>query len=59
LTPEIKPDPPGTVRLTSGGAFHIPHGLAGEVIGWEPQVHMREGIQRLLGWREARQVAAD
>lgn len=55
LQPEIKPDPPGTVRLTSGGAFHIPHDLAGEVIGWQPQVKMREGVRRLLAWREAQE----
>jgi UDP-glucose 4-epimerase len=55
LKPEIKPDAPGTVRLTSGGAFHIPHELAGELIGWQPQVKMKEGIQRLLAWREAQE----
>jgi UDP-glucose 4-epimerase len=53
LQPEIKPDPPGTVRLTSGGAFHIPHDKAGELIGWTPQIGMKEGIARLLKWREA------
>jgi UDP-glucose 4-epimerase len=53
LQPEIRPDPPGTVRLTSGGAFHIPHDKAGELIGWRPEVHMKEGIARLLAWREA------
>jgi UDP-glucose 4-epimerase len=53
LQPEIKPDPPGTVRLTSGGAFHIPHDRAGELIGWKPEVGMKEGIARLLAWREA------
>ena len=57
LTPETKPDPPGTVRLTSGGAFHIPHDLAGEVIGWKPEVRMKEGITRLLAWREAQAAA--
>jgi UDP-glucose 4-epimerase len=55
LKPEVKPDPPGTVRLTSGGAFHIPHELAGELIGWQPQVKMKEGIKRLLAWREAQE----
>jgi UDP-glucose 4-epimerase len=55
LKPEIKPDPPGTVRLTSGGAFHIPHDLAGELIGWQPKVKMKEGITRLLAWREAQE----
>ena len=53
LQPEIKPDPPGTVRLTSGGAFHIPHDLAGKLIGWQPKIGMKEGIARLLAWREA------
>lgn len=58
LEPEIKPDPPGTVRLTSGGAFHIPHDLAGEVIGWKPQISMKEGIRRLLAWREEQEARA-
>ena len=53
LQPEIRPDPPGTVRLTSGGAFHIPHDLAGKLIGWQPTIGMKEGIARLLAWREA------
>jgi UDP-glucose 4-epimerase len=52
LVPQTRPDAPGTVRLTSGGAFQIPHDLAGEKIGWQPQVPMREGIRRLLAWRE-------
>jgi UDP-glucose 4-epimerase len=56
LQPEIRPDPPGTVRLTSGGAFHIPHDKAGELIGWRPEVHMKEGIARLLAWREAQEA---
>ena len=53
LQPEIRPDAPGTVRLTSGGAFHVAHELAATVIGWQPVVPMREGIARLLAWREA------
>lgn len=53
LEPQVRPDPPGTVRLTSGGAFHIPHDLAGRVIGWQPEVGMKEGVRRLLAWREA------
>lgn len=56
LQPEVRPDPPGTVRLTSGGAFHIPHDKAGELIGWRPEVHMKEGIARLLAWREAQEA---
>lgn len=53
LKPLIKPDPPGTVRLTSGGAFHIPHDKAFSAIGWKPEVGMKEGISRLLAWRES------
>ena len=53
LQPEVKPDPPGTVRLTSGGAFHIPNDMAGQLIGWQPKIGMKEGIARLLAWREA------
>ncbi len=52
LKPEIKPDPPGTVRLTSGGAFYIPHDKAKEAIGWQPEVSIKDGIKRLLDWRE-------
>jgi len=52
LKPEIKPDPPGTVRLTSGGAFYIPHDKAKAAIGWEPEVNMQDGIKRLLDWRK-------
>jgi len=58
LKPETRPDPPGTVRLTSGGAFHIPHQLAGELIDWQPQIGMKEGIRRLLAWREAQESVA-
>ncbi len=58
LQPQVRPDPPGTVRLTSGGAFHIPHDLAGQLIGWQPKVAMREGVQRLLAWRAAQLDAA-
>ncbi|SHI13927.1 NAD-dependent epimerase/dehydratase family protein [Pollutimonas bauzanensis] len=56
LQPEVKPDPPDTVRLTSGGAFHIPHELAGREIGWQPEVRMKEGVERLLAWREAQEA---
>lgn len=55
LVPESRPDAPGTVRLTSGGAFHIPNDKAREVLGWEPKVDMEEGIARLLAWREAQE----
>lgn len=52
LTAEhIEPDP-NKVRLTSGGPWRIDHSRAKEVIGWAPQVDMREGIKRLLEWRQ-------
>jgi UDP-glucose 4-epimerase len=53
LRPEhVEPDP-GKVRLTSGGAWRIDHAAAERAIGWRPQVDMREGIERLIAWREA------
>ncbi len=56
LAPEhIEPDP-AKVRLTSGGAWRIDHTLAERTIGWKPQVEMREGIRRLIEWREASRV---
>jgi UDP-glucose 4-epimerase len=55
LTPELKPDPPGKVRLTSGGAFHIPHDKALQAIDWKPEISMRQGVERLLRWRETSQ----
>lgn len=52
LTAEhIEPDP-NKVRLTSGGPWRVDHSRAKEVIGWAPQVDMREGIKRLLEWRQ-------
>jgi UDP-glucose 4-epimerase len=53
LRPEhIEPEP-GKVRLTSGGAWRLDHTLAERALGWRPQVDMREGIRRLIAWREA------
>lgn len=52
LAPTTAPDAPGTVRLTAGGPFHIPHDKAGEAIGWSPRVSMAEGVRRLLTWRD-------
>jgi UDP-glucose 4-epimerase len=48
----IEPDP-SKVRLTSGGAWRIDHTAAAHAIGWRPQVDMREGVRRLIAWREA------
>ena len=53
LVPEHIEPAPGKVRLTSGGAWRLDHARAAEVIGWSPEVDMREGIRRLLAWREA------
>jgi UDP-glucose 4-epimerase len=53
LEPEhVEPDPT-KVRLTSGGDWSVDHRLAERVIGWRPIVDMREGIERLIAWREA------
>ena len=43
----------GKVRLTSGGAFRIAHEEAFRVIGWKPEVGMREGLTRLIAWLDA------
>lgn len=53
LEAERKEPDPRKVRLTSGGAFKIDHTAAKSAIGWEPEVGMREGLQRLLAWRDA------
>ncbi len=53
LAPEHVEPEAGKVRLTSGGAWRLDHALAERVIGWRPQVDMREGIKRLIAWREA------
>jgi UDP-glucose 4-epimerase len=39
--------------LTSGGDWSLEHGLAQGVLGWQPQIDMREGVRRLIAWREA------
>jgi UDP-glucose 4-epimerase len=52
LTPEHVEPEAGKVRLTSGGAFRIDHAAAEKAIGWKPEIDMREGIGRLLEWRE-------
>ena len=52
LEPELVAPDPGKVRLTSGGAFRIDHAAARDAIGWQPEVDMREGLARLLAWRD-------
>jgi UDP-glucose 4-epimerase len=53
LAPEHVEPEAGKVSLTSGGAWKMDHSLAERTLGWRPQVDMREGIKRLLAWREA------
>ena len=53
LAPEHVEPEPGKVRLTSGGAWALDHTAAERIIGWRPQVEMREGIKRLIAWRQA------
>lgn len=57
LEPELVEPDPGKVRLTSGGAFVIDHSAAKAAIGWEPEIDMREGLTRLLAWRDAQAAA--
>ena len=52
LAPEHIAPEPGKVQLSSGGAWKMDHALAEKVLGWKPQVDMREGIRRLLAWRQ-------
>ncbi len=53
----VEPDP-GKVRLTSGGAFMIDHTAASTAIGWQPEIGMREGLKRLLAWRDGQASGA-
>lgn len=53
LEPEHVEPEAGKVRLTSGGAWRLDHAAAERTLGWRPQVDMREGIRRLIAWREA------
>ena len=53
MQPQYVEPEAGKVRLTSGGAWRIDHALAEKTIGWRPQVDMREGIRRLIVWRDA------
>jgi UDP-glucose 4-epimerase len=53
LEPEhVDPDP-GAVRLTSGGDWSLQHDLARRLLAWEPEIDMREGIRRLIAWRDS------
>jgi UDP-glucose 4-epimerase len=52
LEPEMVAPDAGKVRLTAGGAFRIDHTAAKTAIGWQPEIDMREGLRRLLAWRD-------
>lgn len=52
LTPEFVSPDPGKVRLTSGGAWVMPHAKATQLLGWTPRIGMAEGIARLIAWRD-------
>jgi UDP-glucose 4-epimerase len=58
LQPEHVEPEAGKVQLSAGGAWRMDHAQAERVIGWRPQVDMREGIRRLLAWREAEEGKA-
>jgi UDP-glucose 4-epimerase len=53
LEPEHVEPAPGMVRLTSGGDWSLEHGLAEGLLGWRPEIDMREGIRRLIAWRDS------
>ena len=53
LAPEHVEPEAGKVQLSAGGAWKMDHALAERTIGWKPQIDMREGIRRLLAWRDA------
>lgn len=44
--------------LAVGGAFSIDHRKALDVIGWAPEVDMREGLTRLVAWRRQANAVA-
>jgi UDP-glucose 4-epimerase len=47
LEPEYHPDRPGDVRRLLGDSTR-----AAELLGWKPEVSLREGLQRLLTWHD-------
>ena len=53
LAPEHVEPEAGKVSLTSGGAWKMDHARPSGPSAGSPQVDMREGIKRLLAWREA------
>ena len=48
-----EPDQAGGNSYYTAGAFRIAHEEAERAIGWRPEVGMREGLGRLIAWRDA------
>lgn len=53
LAPEHVEPEAGKVQLSAGGPWKMDHAAAERVLGWKPQIDMREGIRRLIAWRDA------
>jgi len=51
LRPEYA-DEAGAVKATSSPSLKLSREKAREMIGWEPQVSVEEGIRRLIEWRK-------
>jgi len=56
LEPILEAPKAGVVRLSAGGPFEIAHGEALRVLGWKPEIDLKEGITRLLAWRKEQRV---
>lgn len=51
LTPEYADDA-GAVKATSGPSLKLSREKIRQMIGWEPEVGVEEGIRRLIDWRK-------
>lgn len=52
LTPEYG-DKEGAVRVTTSSELDFSITKIREMIGWQPQVSIEEGIERLIRWRQS------
>ncbi|MFY0634269.1 MAG: NAD-dependent epimerase/dehydratase family protein [Vannielia sp.] len=52
LTPDYG-DKAGAVRVTTSSELDFSIGKIKQMIGWEPQVSIEDGIARLIAWRKA------
>ena len=57
IAPEYIEDD-GRVRLKTGAGLHFVNTKAREVLGWEPEMDLEEGIRRLVADHEARKSKA-